>query len=136
MAKGDWKYKLMRFMQGRYGVDEFSQALMIGSMLCLLVDMFAGTGILYALGTFGMLYALFRMYSRNIEARRRELNWYGLKSRKPKAWYKLTKKRIQNRKTTKYFKCKKCGQLMSVPRGVGTIKVTCPKCKDVTQHKA
>ncbi len=136
MPKGDWKAKMYRFMQGRYGVDELGQVSMVASMLCLLLDMIFGSGILYLLGTLGMIFTIFRIYSRNIAARRRELNWYALKARKPKAWYRLTKKRWQNRKTTKYFKCKKCGQVMSVPKGVGTIKVTCPKCKDVTQHKA
>lgn len=136
MANGKWKEKLVTFMQGRYGIDEFSQVLMVVSMLCVFVDMFAGTGVLYVLGSLGLVYTVFRMYSKNIAARRKELNWYALKARKPKAWFRLANKKWQNRKTTKYFKCKKCGQVMSVPRGVGTIKVTCPKCKDVTQHKA
>ena len=136
MAKGKWKYKLARFFQGCYGIDEFSQVLMVGGCACVIVDMFAGTAVLNLVGVAAMLYAMFRTYSKNIAQRRKELNWYALKSRKPKAWYKLTKKKWTNRKTTKYFKCEKCGQVMSVPKGVGKIRVTCPKCKDVSERQA
>ena len=136
MAKGDWKYKLATFMQGRYGLDELGQMVVLVAVLFYLIDIFARTGILSTLGTVLMIYEIYRMYSRNIEARRKELNWYGLHARKPKAWYRLTKKKWVNRKTTRYFKCAKCGQVLSVPKGVGKIRVTCPKCKDVTERKA
>ena len=41
-----------------------------------------------------------------------------------------------NRKTTRYFKCKGCGQVLSVPRGKGTLRVVCPKCKTETKQKS
>jgi membrane-bound ClpP family serine protease len=136
MAKGDWKYKLANSLQGRYGVDEFSQFLIIVSMVFLLVDIFTNTLVLYILGTAGMLFALYRAFSRNVKARRRELEYYSLCIQYPKAWLHMHVLRWKNRKTTKYFMCKQCGQLMSVPKGAGKIRVTCPKCKDVTERRA
>lgn len=32
------------------------------------------------------------------------------------------------RKDNKVFKCRKCGQMLRVPKGKGKVKVTCPKC--------
>jgi len=32
------------------------------------------------------------------------------------------------RKENKVFKCRKCGQMLRVPKGKGKVKVTCPKC--------
>ena len=34
------------------------------------------------------------------------------------------------------FKCKKCGAVLSVPRGKGTLRVVCPKCKTETTKKS
>ncbi|AEB06765.1 hypothetical protein Corgl_0651 [Coriobacterium glomerans PW2] len=41
-----------------------------------------------------------------------------------------------NRKTTKYFRCKTCGAMMSVPRGKGRIRVTCPRCRTTVEKKS
>ena len=38
--------------------------------------------------------------------------------------------------TTVYFTCDNCGQSLSVPKGKGTLKVTCPKCKHQTTIKS
>ena len=34
----------------------------------------------------------------------------------------------RERKTTLFFRCKTCGAILSVPRGKGHIRVTCPRC--------
>ena len=47
-----------------------------------------------------------------------------------------TAQKWTNRKTTRYFKCKGCGQVLSVPRGKGTLRVVCPKCKTETKQKS
>lgn len=42
---------------------------------------------------------------------------------------KRTAERIwHERKTTLFFRCKSCGAILSVPRGKGHIRVTCPRC--------
>lgn len=38
------------------------------------------------------------------------------------------KKMWKQRKTTAFLKCPNCGQMLSVPKGKGKIRVTCPKC--------
>ncbi|MDY2777424.1 MAG: hypothetical protein SOU51_03510 [Collinsella sp.] len=34
----------------------------------------------------------------------------------------------RERKTSLFFRCKTCGTILSVPRGKGKLRVTCPKC--------
>ena len=41
-----------------------------------------------------------------------------------------------NRKTTKYFRCKGCGQILSIPRDKGTMRIVCPKCKTEVMKKS
>ena len=74
-------------------------------------------------------YSLFRVLSKNYEARRKELNWYLRWSEKPKAELKLLGNKFRDRKTHKYFKCKECKTVLRVPKGRGKIEITCPKCR-------
>lgn len=67
---------------------------------------------------------------------RQENQKYLRLSAKPRRSYELAKKKWSNRKTTKYFRCKNCGQELSVPRGKGTMRVVCPKCKTETKMKS
>ena len=50
--------------------------------------------------------------------------------------FKKFKMRMDGRKDYKYFKCKNCKQEIKVPKGKGTIKVTCPKCGEKTIQKS
>ena len=64
--------KFRRFMYGRYGSDQLNVFLLIlGVVLCLL----GSFSRLYYLGLIAyvpLIWAIFRMYSRNLEKRRRE----------------------------------------------------------------
>ena len=55
---------------------------------------------------------------------------------KPRRALSIGRKKWENRETTLYFKCKGCGQELSVPRGKGTLRVVCPKCKTETVKKS
>lgn len=124
-------YKYQVFMQGRYGSDELSIFLLAASLVSLLV---ARTGVIFfvifqLLAWVLLIFALFRTYSRNISKRYEErMKFLKLKNRFM-AWYKIKREAWQNRKTHRYFRCKKCKASIRVPKGVGKIEVTCPKCK-------
>ena len=83
-----------------------------------------------------LAYSLFRSYSKNIAARDRENATFERIVEKPRKQLSLMRKKWTNRKTTRYFKCKGCGQVLSVPRGKGTLRVVCPKCKTETKQKS
>ncbi len=42
----------------------------------------------------------------------------------------------KKRKTHAFLKCPTCGQILSVPKGKGKIRVTCPKCRTKVETKS
>lgn len=108
--------KLRRFMYGRYGSDQLTMLLLgLGVVLCL-----AGSfSRLYWLGFLAyvpLIWAIFRMYSRNIYKRQAE----------NRRFLQLTS-RFRDRRH-RYFACPRCRQRIRVPRGKGRIRITCPNC--------
>lgn len=126
--------KLQRFMYGRYGGDQFNIFLLIaGVTVSLCGAVFFRP--LYLLADAFYVYALFRMLSRNIPARQRECQGF-LKLWGPVgSWFGFQRRRFQERKTYKYFRCPVCKQRLRAPRGRGKIEVTCQKCSHVFQTK-
>lgn len=110
------RYSLQRFMYGRNGSDELSWALILAGVALTLISSLADVEILYLVGYVPLVWAVFRMYSRNLEKRRREnarfLNFFT---------------RLKDR-NNRYFSCPSCRQMVRVPRGKGKINIRCPKC--------
>lgn len=106
------KEKFLRFMQGRYGVDQFSKALLIaGLVVVLLSSFFTGKGVgtlFYFLGWVLVIYCYFRVFSRNISKRYAENQKYLAKTYKLRTYIQQQKIRI--------------------PKGKGKIEIRCPKC--------
>ena len=123
------KEKFYRFMQGRYGIDQLNSFLMIVCVICFIVNMFIGSIVLTFIAYGTWLFVLFRMFSKNIYARNREndkyLNFFSPLSR----WLKLKLMSKQD-PSNKYFSCPKCKQMVRVPKGHGTVVVTCPNCQN------
>lgn len=125
-----------KFMYGRYGIDEFSTALLgLSLVLMILLGMLPGKlKLISTISYIPMVLYIYRTFSRNIFKRQQE--YYKYLSFKNSFLSKLRKhkSRIQDSKTHKYFKCPNCKQELRVPRGKGKITITCPKCK--TSFKA
>ncbi len=127
--------KYRNFMFGRYGTDEFGMFLVILSVMLTLVARASGVWYINTVSTIVILYALYRMCSRNIAKRYQEkMKFIKIKnditsrlSTLQEAW--------RNRKTHKYFRCKKCKTSIRVPKGVGKIEVSCPVCRFKTIKK-
>lgn len=121
--------KFYRFMQGRYGIDQLNSFLMIVCVICFIVNMFIGSIVLTFIAYGTWLFVIFRMFSKNIYARNREndkyLNFFSPLSR----WLKLKLMSKQD-PSNKYFSCPKCKQMVRVPKGHGTVVVTCPNCQN------
>ena len=127
----NFRYKLMQFMQGRYGVDGmFYILIIIASVLafinCFIFIMPIRTVIqliVYAI----IFYAFFRALSKNIEARSRE-NRFAMR------YIDKIKKQIQTKRQRRadtshiYRKCPSCKAVLRLPHRIGKHKTTCPKC--------
>ena len=127
--------RLRQFMYGRYGSDELTLFLMGCALFLLLLSGFRALWFLYFFGAGLLLYATFRSFSRNIPARRRERERYLGLIAKPRGFFKLQKNKFRDRKTHKYFRCAHCRAVLRVPRGKGTLDVTCPRCHKITVKK-
>ena len=121
---------LYRFMYGRNGVDALSWALfaleLVLSVVCSFVRVRAVASVLSFLSFVLMFIVLIRIFSRNLDQRRAEnarfLAWW-----MPKANAMRGAKARRADKAHKYVRCS-CGAYCRVPRGVGKIELTCPKC--------
>ncbi len=124
-----------KFMVGRYGADEFSFAFVILFILLNIVSLLWRSIILTVIYILLFAYFVFRMLSKNIAARQKE-NYYFLKAWTPvRHFFQRIGIKISNFRKYKYFTCEKCGKKMRVPRGKGTIMVTCPQCGDRAKRK-
>lgn len=125
-----FREKLMQLLQGRNGVDDLGIFLICSSFVLLIIslplDSFALSLIAYGL----LIYAYFRVLSKNLSARREENRRY--LSERERLRFKVQSKKLEltARRTYKYLKCRKCHKKMRVPRGKGKIEVTCPHCKE------
>lgn len=119
---------LYRFMRGRYGTDEFGKVTLFFSCIICIISSLTNWILLYYLGMFGLIYSLYRSFSRDINSRMLE-NQRFLKM------VNLNKLKFDQRKEYKIFKCKSCGRNIRVPRGKGKIEVTCPVCGNKTRHR-
>ncbi len=119
--------KMMRFMQGRYGVDQYNRFLIIVAMVLMVISIF-GADFCYLLAFVIMIYAYYRMFSRQIYKRAGENQKYLQYEWKVKGWFGRKKRELQQLKTHHIYKCPNCKQKIRVPRGRGRIAITCRKC--------
>ncbi|MDO4333533.1 MAG: hypothetical protein Q4C58_12730 [Eubacteriales bacterium] len=121
------KEKLMRFMQGRYGVDQFGRFLTWASMILLIVSMFFGQ-IWFLAALLVLIYNYFRMFSKNIAKRYAENQKYLASTARLRQFFSKKKYGLGQRKTHHIYRCPNCRQKIRVPRGRGKIEIRCPKC--------
>lgn len=124
------KYALYRFMRGRYGNDKLNNFLFIAALIIMVLNMFLFKNMIISFIIYALLGILvFRSYSRNIQARRKENNAF-LNFTKPIRKRMEVIRKNQSDKSHKYYICPSCSQIVRVPKGRGTIEITCPKCKN------
>jgi len=127
--------RLRAFMSGRYGLDQLSFAIMIFAIIATLISNF----VLYwplnivSFALYG--FALFRMFSRNFNARRRENSRFMRIWTKLKNFFNHLSMRIRDSKTHRFFKCPSCKNTLRVPKNRGRILITCPKCGERFEKK-
>lgn len=121
--------KFYRFMQGRYGNDELSKFLVGISMVLIILNLLTKSGIFNLLFWVCLIYSYFRMFSKNYSARYAENQKYlALKNKWSYKWENHKRMREQ-KKIYHIYNCPYCKQKIRIPKGKGSIIITCPKCK-------
>lgn len=122
---------MARFMYGRNGADQLCWAILIAELALSLLAGLVGNPLFSTIAHYASLalsvYLIFRLFSRDLTKRRAEnakfMQWWGPKQNALRA-----AKARRADKAHKYVKCS-CGTWCRVPRGVGRVELTCPKCR-------
>ena len=122
------KEKLMRFMYGRYDVDQLSRTLMALAMVFIILGLFIRNSVMQWIPMILLIIVYVRMLSRNTNKRYQENMKYMVYHNKAMSKINGWKDAFACRKTHRIFTCPGCGQKVRVPKGRGTVKVHCPKC--------
>jgi hypothetical protein len=120
---------LKKQMIGRYGFDQLSIVLLVFSFLFSLIAQLTGLTLLMYLGYIPLAACIYRALSRQIQKRRLENSKFMTLINPAYAYFYKIRKKIKDHQAYKYFKCPKCKQGLRVPRGKGTVVVTCSKCR-------
>ena len=125
--------RLVRFMQGRYGVDKFSNFLVIFALVFMVIEIFVPFAhvrhVLNSVGLLLLFYAYFRILSRNHYRRYAENERFMKYYNKVRFFLARKKSHLEQRRTHRIYKCPSCRQQIRVPKGKGKIAITCPKCR-------
>lgn len=125
------KEKLIRFMQGRYGMygaDSMNRFLLGGALAAMVASVFFRWDFLYAVALAALVYAYFRMFSRNYTKRYAENQAFLRHTSKIRMFWASQKSLMGQRKTHHIYQCPGCRQKIRIPRGKGKIMVKCPRC--------
>lgn len=120
------------FMQGRYGergIDEYGRFLNIVTMVFIILSLlFRKVGIFYWIALALLVYEYYRIFSRDISKRRHENDRYLQIRYNRGAFAEDMRRKKEDAKTHRIFRCPSCRQKVRVPRGRGRISIRCPKC--------
>ncbi|MBS6397063.1 MAG: hypothetical protein KH452_07925 [Clostridiales bacterium] len=130
------KEKFYRFMQGRYGQDQFSKFLIYAALGCILLNFLVRSNLVYWLAWILIIYGYFRIFSKNHAARYAENQKYLNATARVRYWLDQQKKLAQERRIHHIYTCPKCKQKIRIPKGKGKIMVRCPKCGNEFQKRS
>lgn len=126
--------RLARFMWGRNGIDGLYYFYFILFLVLWILQYIVRADIAKAILSIAALVLvglmMFRFFSRNIAARRKENEkfmsiWRGVRN-----FFVLQKNKIRDAKGFVYKKCPSCKANLRLPRRKGEHSVVCPRCKN------
>lgn len=124
------KEKIIQFMRGRYGYDELSKVLLVGSLVLTLLSGIRGLELASFLGSGILLVVFLRVFSKNYQKCSLQNQKYLTIKNKLLKPIRGSINRFKQRKDYRFYTCPSCGQDVRVPKGKGKVTITCPKCHE------
>ena len=125
-----------RFMSGRTGVDQLSYAMVILALVMTVIGALSGLGLLTLMADALLIVMFVRMLSKDRYRRAHENQVYLEKTQNVRRAVTEWMNRVKNSKKYRYFTCPKCKARLRVPRGVGSVTITCKSCGNKFDKKA
>ena len=119
---------MANFMNGRYGPDQLYRFLLLLALILIITGSLTRILPVSIISYAVMLWAVIRLFSKNIIRRRQENDWYLRVTGGIRAWIKFTVKRLKEYKTHRYRKCPHCHSTLRLPAKRGKHTVDCPRC--------
>ncbi len=120
--------KLIRFMYGRYGVDRLYHGLIALYFILLITNIFVDSIYLAVTMWLVLIYAAFRIMSRNHSARSKENALFVKLTNPITAFFSTNFVRLRDIRKKRYRTCKHCKAVLRLPIKKGAHTVKCPKC--------
>ena len=130
---------IQRFMAGRYGADQLGKAISVAVLVLALIALIGRNtwlAYLWYPSLALLIYSYIRMFSRNHYKRQQENDLYLRRTDKLRRRLHLNRDRFRQRQDYKFFSCPSCSTTVRVPKGKGTISITCPCCKEKFTRKS
>ncbi len=125
-----------KFIQGRYGGDEYGRHLSVIAIVFLLLSVLfynilqitIASSICFVIGMGIIFRCYYRMFSKDITHRTAENEKYLASKAETDKLKAQRKARAEQKNTYKFFKCPNCKVYNRIPKGKGKVEITCPKC--------
>ena len=121
-------YRLSIFMNQRYGIDRLFVVLAVLYFVLAVLNAVFDQKWLYVIQLLILIYAMFRVLSKNTAARRRENDTVMKLWDMVKRFFCLNRDRIRYRKTHVFRRCPSCSAQLRLLRQSGEHTVRCPRC--------
>ena len=125
-----------RFMSGRYGTDQLNMAMLWTALIMTIIGSIAKLGILSLMADALLIVMFIRMFSKDRYRRQHENQVFLQKTYGMRKGVTEWANRVKNGKKYRYFTCPQCKKRLRVPRGVGSITITCRGCGNKFDKKA
>mgnify|MGYP004447337515 FL=1 len=121
-------------MGRRCGLDELNNLIMLVGFLYVVAALFTKNKIFLLVGAAFVILCYLRVFSKNVDKRKRENDFYMrymgkvvLEARLLKLMIRMKCKSILDKEYV-YFVCDACHQVIRVPKGKNKVNIRCPKC--------
>ncbi len=123
------RYKINQFMKDRNGVDALFYFCFIVYLVMYGLNLLLKSPWFFYIEILILIFALFRLFSKNVEKRQRENAKFKRIIRKINPNYEINRRKIVEGKTHSFHECPYCGAILRFERKRGKFNVTCPRCK-------